>query len=265
MCTISWFFGSQSSHIFFNRDEQKTRAVAEPPSLMSSVNHVNIIMPIDPVGGGSWLVVNEYGWTFALLNYYQGRLPKGKLRSRGEIIRGVSGLHCYSEVVSFLSALTLENYAPFSLLCFAPFDDISDLPPYQNCSTHTATMLRWSGKELTVSAQSTPLFSSAVKFDEVVQQRSGLADQYFAGIKSESQRIEKHIQLHRSHTPTASAYSICMHRDDAQTVSFSHIQITQNDIVYSYSNGAPCKTKIEVSQQLKRLTCKVKEPNGLDR
>jgi len=255
MCTLSWFFGKNSTHVFFNRDEQKSRAIAEPPHVVS-INQVDRLMPIDPVGGGSWLAVNEYGWSFALLNFYQGRFPKGKLISRGDIIRGVSELNSFVDIVKFFDGLTLTKYAPFSLVCFAPCGiSASDIPPHQNESTQAATMLRWTGSVLQVVAQQSPLFSSAVMFDDVVLSRTKQAERYIAGLIDERERIDKHIALHCSHEPEASAQSICMHRDDAHTVSFSHIEVARDKVIFSYVNGSPCSVKTPTKHRLLRKEC----------
>src|SRR5438093_338902 len=46
--------------------------------------------------------------------------------------------------------------------------------------------------------------------------------------------------FHRSHAPVPSAYSPCMHREDASTMSFSCIQVTNRSIELSYLPHSPC-------------------------
>ncbi len=48
--------------------------------------------------------------------------------------------------------------------------------------------------------------------------------------------------FHRSHGdhPNGSAYSTCMHREDAATVSFSRIDVNVAEVRFHYSPGAPC-------------------------
>lgn len=255
MCTLSWFFGKTQTHVFFNRDEQKTRAIAKPPQVIS-VNQVDRLMPIDPVGGGSWLAVNEFGWTFALLNFYQGHIPKGNLISRGDIIRGVSELSCFDHIIDFFDGLELKKYAPFSLVCFAPIDaPVVEKPPHQCVDSQAATMLRWTGNTLQVVAQQSPLFSSAVMFDDVVLSRTQQVEEYIAGITCERELIGKYIALHRSHEPTASAQSICMHREDAHTVSFSHIEVARDNVIFNYTNGSPCTVSMSTKHVLFRKEC----------
>lgn len=255
MCTLSWFFGEKDTHVFFNRDEQKTRAIAEPPQVVF-INQIARLMPIDPVGGGSWLAVNEFGWAFALLNFYQGDLPKGKLISRGDIIRGVSELNCFSRIIEFFDELKLIKYAPFSLVCFAPNGTpVSDMPPHQSVDAQTATMLRWTGNALKIVAQKSPLFSSAVMFDDVILSRTKQVDCYLGDLDCESERIKKHVALHCSHEPEASAQSICMHREDAHTVSFSHIEVSCDKVFFNYTNGSPCTVSVPTRCMLSRKEC----------
>jgi hypothetical protein len=46
--------------------------------------------------------------------------------------------------------------------------------------------------------------------------------------------------FHRSHRPSRSAYSACMHRTDAETISFSRITVEADSIEFHYYPHAPC-------------------------
>ncbi len=48
-------------------------------------------------------------------------------------------------------------------------------------------------------------------------------------------------RAHRSHRPEKGAYSICMHREDARTVSFSHVTSKRNGVAFAYVAGPPCR------------------------
>jgi hypothetical protein len=48
---------------------------------------------------------------------------------------------------------------------------------------------------------------------------------------------------HSSHSQKGGAYSVCMHRADAATVSFSRIRVTPEQVEFHYTPGAPCATK----------------------
>jgi hypothetical protein len=47
-------------------------------------------------------------------------------------------------------------------------------------------------------------------------------------------------RFHSSHSPSRDAYSVCMHRGDAQTVSFSWIVVTPAEVRFLYSAAALC-------------------------
>lgn len=241
MCTISWLVSKDGYKVFFNRDEQRTRAKALPPKIIQE-NGVNTIMPIDPVGQGTWCVVNEYGVTFALLNYYQGRWPKGYLRSRGQIVRQCASFKKVSEAKEYVKRLEHQKFPPFSLLCFCP----------KKLSTQIS-MLRWSGKTLEESEQLSPLISSAVNYDEVFASRLNIYNE-FVGRKTDHERTaDDHIALHSSHLPEKSSMSICMHRDEAQTVSFSQVDVTNTEVEFHYSDGAPCETELVKAASMQRV------------
>ena len=188
-------------------------------------------MPIDPVGQGSWIATNAHGVTIALLNYYQGLVPEGELVSRGQIIRQLAGLSSLAEAVHFMEAWPLKRSAPFSLLVFDP-----------SAKLHCVPLLQWTGEHLLRSEQSSPLISSAVEYESVLNSRLKQFAAEDVGLQ----------QLHRSHQPSRSAYSICMHRSDAHTVSFTHISVDRERVTMSYQPEAPCKGRPPVVSSLTR-------------
>ena len=47
--------------------------------------------------------------------------------------------------------------------------------------------------------------------------------------------------FHTSHGAAPDAYSPCMHREDAGTVSFSWVVVTREEVRFLYSPSAPCQ------------------------
>lgn len=231
MCTISWFYHRNGYEVFFNRDEQISRPKAIPPEVKTT-NPVRGIMPLDPQGGGTWIAVNHFGCTFALLNYYQGRLPKGKLLSRGGIIPALLAVSSVDQVADILRQMNLNKYAPFSLLFFSLRN---------NAEMVQIPLFRWTGKELAKGDTTSPLISSAINYESVLEQRLLL---YKSRILCQSGEPtpEDFYQLHQSHEPKKSAYSVCMHREDAKTVSLSHISVGKG-ITFKYLDGSPCESR----------------------
>ena len=243
MCTISWRLDRGEYTVFFNRDESRMRARAIPPDIFH--NEVQqYIMPLDPQGGGSWIAVNANGLTFALLNNYQGRLPKGRLRSRGLLVRNLTVCVSLEEVKHYLQQQNLKSYAPFSLLVFTP--DVGDsLAPVP-----TIPLFRWDGRQLGMNLKTSPHFSSAIEFEEVCNLRHAVYDKLITSQKEVNN--QDFLYLHRSHLPSKSAQSICMHREDACTVSFSQVSVNQSEILFSYVDGAPCEQDIQAPVVLRR-------------
>jgi hypothetical protein len=46
--------------------------------------------------------------------------------------------------------------------------------------------------------------------------------------------------LHRSHQPDRDAFSVCMHREDAETVSYTEILATRRWAKMRYCARSPC-------------------------
>ena len=227
MCTISWCSQSNQLDVFFNRDESKKRDLALAPKIFQEGN-VKAIFPTDPVGGGTWFAVNNKKIVVALLNFYQGKTPKGRLISRGQLVRSLAFLPSLSSIEQAIDKLELVRYAPFSLICFDASNHLAD----------GAQLYRWDGRTLYNGLQQSPLFSSAFKFEDVSAHRHALYQQRFP--EGSPIAVEQLAAFHKSHDPEASAYSVCMHRDDAHTVSFSHVTLTDRQATYTYTHGAPC-------------------------
>jgi hypothetical protein len=47
--------------------------------------------------------------------------------------------------------------------------------------------------------------------------------------------------LHASHAPVRGSFSICMHRPDAATISYTEVAFTAGDLTMRYHAGHPCQ------------------------
>jgi hypothetical protein len=220
MCSVSWCIDDSGYQIFFNRDEQKTRAPAlAPQSFFQQETHV--LMPIDPVGQGSWISLNEYGLSLCLLNNYQGTKPEGELISRGQLLKRLSSEADLAQVEAHFGTLTLEQFAPFTLLAFE----------LENSKVRS---FEWNGKQACISNAVSPHFSSAVALDNVSEYRQSVYEH------EPMKNTEALLMFHSQHHPEHSHMSVCMHRDDAQTVSFTRIQVSKDSMQMNYVPGSPC-------------------------
>jgi len=238
MCTVSWLRDEGGYHLLFNRDEQRSRSQALIPQVFDFLGR-KIIMPIDPDGNGSWISTNQYRLSLCLLNFYQGDIPKGKLTSRGLLLKELSHHQYPDDIAQALSTLKLENYAPFSLLVLG----------YQPSSQLMVKMWVWDGHTLTANTPNSPYTSSSVAFEQVSSERMALARNFPVDVC-----VRDLESYHRSHAPAKGKLSVCMHREDAKSVSFSRISVQAQRVDFYYKNAAPCSNvplnKLSLALQL---------------
>jgi len=218
MCTLTYRLIEQGYELFFNRDEQKSRPQALQPTKNSTLN---AIYPIDPMGGGTWIAVHESGLSLALLNYYQAQVEPTlhHFTSRGVIIPHLLAHH--DDIQQQLMEMDLSVFQAFQLCVFHPTLSAS--------SRHTvlATQYIWNGKKLTWSELSTidslPITSSAVDYEQVARHRKYLFNNMLTTTLGYT---EDYIAYHQRQEKVGKR-AVNMLREDAQTVSFTHIKIQQ--------------------------------------
>jgi hypothetical protein len=228
MCTLSFVPHEQGYVVAMNRDELLSRAIAHPPELVRC-GAASAIYPNEPEGG-TWLAANEYGITLALLNWNDvaKTLAREKQRSRGLLIPELIGSSCSSEVNDLLRAQTLSGTLPCCLVgIFAREREVREW--------------RWDSHRL---AQTRHSWNIGHWFS------SGWSDQTAAarrGASFEAARNDADVgspawlrRLHRSHAPEPGPFSICVHRDDAATVSYSEIVCGPAEVEFLYQAGNPC-------------------------
>ena len=227
MCSVSWLLEENGYQVFFNRDEQKTRALAMPPK-QYQVNGVDIIMPLDPAGGGSWISINEFGLSLCLLNNYQGIVPNAPLISRGLLLKNMSSSRNIAQLTEAFHRLELSSFAPFTLLAFAP-----------NLTQHNGVVVayKWDGVQQNIVETDSPLFSSGVDLARVQAYRQAKYDQLISTGKNQ----QNLLMFHSHHHSEQPHLGTCMHRSDAHTVSFTHLRNRHGQASMFYAPGAPCE------------------------
>jgi hypothetical protein len=227
MCTVTFIARKRGYLLAMNRDEKRTRAIGLPPK-PRTIGHHRVICPSEP-GGGTWIALNDSGVTLALINWYSvpGRVKDGAV-SRGEIIPGLASAESGEAVASGLAALPLSHINPFRLI--GAFQETREVIEW-----------RWDLKQLTQKDhrwRNQQWISSG--FDEPAAQKirgrtfRRFLSQTSAGTPDWLRR------LHRSHLPSRGPFSTCMHRDDAVTVSFTEISVSQTRGALRHNRGAPC-------------------------
>lgn len=229
MCTVSWAATADGYELFCNRDERRTRGAAHAPTVRAS-RGVRFIAPTDAEAGGTWIAANENGLTLCLLNRYSEGAAQaaGEFKSRGLLLPELMSLSDPFEVMRAVACRGLSQFRPFTLLAL-----VQGAPPAVAC---------WTGQRLLVCEEDgdslMPLTSSSFNSTEVVRERLKLFRRMADG--PTNQRTETLTRFHHSHEPEPGPLSICMHRPDASTVSFSRLKVNDGSVEFYYQPGPPC-------------------------
>jgi hypothetical protein len=227
MCTVSWTRRPGGYHLLCNRDEKRTRRPGLPPRI-AETGGVRYIAPTDADHRGTWIAVNEFGIGACLLNGTGEADRDPALQSRGMVIRELIRARSIDDCAFLLRHVCLKPFAPFTLVLLEPGEP--------------ALVAEWGNAELAIDAagdERMPLTSSSYDADGV--RRSRLWE--FAARAASAGSVDANLLywFHASHAPSAGAYSPCMHRDDAESVSFSWVVVSRNEVRFLYSPAPPCR------------------------
>ncbi len=186
------------------------------------------------------MAVNQFRISFCLLNRYvplNASLDEKKIyRSRGLLLLDLADARSLTEAWDRASRFSLEEYPPFTLVALEP-----DAP---------ALLLDWTGRRLFHQFSDEKLkllVSSSYDHRGAEMARRDLFDRMRAEAgTSDTAWVDA---FHSSHLPYRGAYSPCMHRADASTVSFSCVKVAGDHIEFSYSPGAPCEQKESIQRR----------------
>jgi hypothetical protein len=230
---VTWLDSDDGYQIFFNRDERKERKPALPPEILQC-GDTRFIAPRDGDFGGTWIAVNDHGLCVCLVNGFAaaGRSAQEERReytTRGRLPMITIGRATVSGAASTLHSLDLACFRPFVLVVFA--------------TGGAGLVARWSGASLEVDdgrPAEQPLVSSSFYTNEVRRNRTAVF-RALAGSHTGPDPTSMHLAFHRSHDPTAGPNSPCMHRPEASTVSFSHVQVDSRRLRFGYVPDSPCR------------------------
>lgn len=232
MCTVSWMYGQEGYELFCNRDERHTRAAALPPRV-HQFQDISFISPLDPEGGGSWIGANQFGVTLCLLNAYDTSQEKQTHHiSRGRLLWYLMDCQSVSEISRRIERISMHVFRPLTLVALS--------------LSEKAGVFHWNGTDLWINRNGDderPLISSSFDLDSVQQARRNEWRHLFSE-KSKELTASTLRKFHASHAPSPSPYSVCMHRHDARTVSFTHISVNSQSIQMLYLPTSPCQADI---------------------
>ena len=247
MCTVTWVHDDDGYQLLFNRDEKRTRKPATSPQ-PAMRDGVRFLAPVDGDFGGTWIGVNELGVSVCLLN--GANLTRSKfqpatsgqpesLKSRGLLLLDLIAAPSVASACERLCRTDLSAFEPFTIAALEPGPPVS--------------LVEWNGAEKTVipcGESYLPLTSSSFDAEGARTKRQ---DEYLR-LLNPGGHVNANLlfAFHQSHGPAPSAYSPCMHRADAETVSFSWIRVTASQVDFFYKPAAPCKCSPGESKKLAR-------------
>ena len=241
MCTVTFIARRSGYALGMNRDEKLTRVRARPAA-RHRLGDGGALFPSEP-NGGTWVGVNDSGATLALINWYSvATRVAGETVSRGEAVR--SALHSESPagVDAALAQLPLNRVNSFRLIGVFP-------------KAKTVVEWRWDLRQLQRFShpwQTNIWISSG--FDEPGAQRTRGNSFREALRQSSAGSTEWLRRLQRAHGPERGPYSLCMHRDDATTVSYTEVVVSPRAATLRYTPGAPCCTAAQPALSLAILS-----------
>ncbi|MBL8220505.1 MAG: NRDE family protein [Bryobacterales bacterium] len=227
---MSWVHEAHGYQVLCNRDEKRTRKQAAPPAAFVREG-VQYVAPCDGDCGGTWIASNERGMTLCLLNgATRGERFVGG-RSRGLLIPELIASQSLWEMRERVWSMNLACYAPFVLVGLEPGSP--------------ATLIEWDGVETMIAPNGEPYMpvtSSSFDSDAVRQRRRA----EFERLRTEAGQVDIEMlwRFHSSHELHGDAYATCMHRDDAETVSFSWVQVSGQSVEFRYWGNAPCRWRM---------------------
>jgi uncharacterized protein with NRDE domain len=243
MCTATWIRAQDGYELFFNRDELRTRKPALAPRLRE-LGGARFLAPTDGDAGGTWLGVNEHGVTIGLANGVRTARDDGPatFRSRGLLVLGLLAAASVDEVRRRLEAADARVYRSFELFAI----DAQALPRTWRSDGRAIVDLEGSS----VAEEGTLLLSSSSDRARARAEREAL----LARMREEHGSLDADLlaRFHASHEPERGAWSPCVHREEASTVSESRVRVGAREVAFGYRAGPPCEGGVLAWKELPR-------------
>jgi hypothetical protein len=228
MCTLTFIPKPGGYLLGMNRDESVRRELALPPGIVQAEG-VAAAYPREGVTGGTWIAVNAVGISMALLNQNRGPNAQPKLRSRGLVIPSLIHSGNMRQTVARLEKTDFTGMMPFLLSAFFP-------------SERTIAEWKWDGSYM----QTRPWtwrprhwFSSGISDSMATQVRGAFcADAWRRRDAGSADWLRK---VHASHAPVRGSFSVCVHRPEAASVSYTEIAFDGQQVGLHYRSGQPCQ------------------------
>ncbi len=228
MCTLTFVPAEDGYLVGMNRDELHTRPEALPPKVLER-NGIEMVYPREP-SGGTWIACDDHGNLLALLNWHGNESHNlGEQRkTRGLLIRELIGEPGWSTTDSHFHHMNLDGLFPFRLIGVFRSEKV-------------VNEWRWDGtaKQLLSFPWARKHWFSSSLSDSLAEKERGRACEAVAGepMAGSNGWLRR---LHSSHVPRPGPFSVCVHRQDAATVSYTEVRCSGSLISIGYLDGNPC-------------------------
>jgi len=243
MCTLTVVTGNGEYLMAMNRDEKIARGAGLPPAIRE-FDGSRVIYPSEG-NGGTWLATNEYGIALALLNW-NDIAPHGrdaKRRRRGRVIPTLIDSRSLSDLHEVFSVSNFVGMMPFRLVGVFP-------------SEQEIWEWRWDSAQIDFDVhawESRHWFSSSLS-DERAESLRGAACRV-ARHESDAGSVRWLRRLQASHAGGPGPFSLCVHREDVKTLSYTEVVLSSGSVRMCHFRGSPCtinpadSTEIEIERR----------------
>jgi hypothetical protein len=258
MCTVSFLPKSQGFYLAMNRDEKLDRFTALAPAI-SELGSRRAVFPREPTGG-TWISANDAGICLALINWHRiEREPKHDVISRGEIVKALAGRSSAEEIVNGVMKLPLRKLRPFRLIAIVPSRKIVIEWCWNldrlNRRNHEWQRRHWFSSgfdEARAERERAEVCASFVAGGDDPGKHETSSRPKQASVNAAGYSLNWLRQLHCSHAPAHGPFSICMHRPDAATVSYTEVAVRNRQVIMRYRPGPACSPAALVAKSISR-------------
>lgn len=229
MCTLSFIPTDDGYLAGMNRDELLNRPLARSPELFRQAE-MTVVRPSEP-SGGTWIACNSHGILLALLNWNDLRrqTTSEKPQTRGVVIPKAIWQSDSSSVDAALRQMRLGGMLPFRLVGIFR-KEAAVIAWHWDGIRSARTNLPWTRQHW---------FSSSIS-DALAARLRGAACEKATRLSILHSR-DWLRSLHASHLPSPGAFSICVHRRDAATLSYTEVCSRGDFTSMNYFPGHPCR------------------------
>jgi len=199
--------------LVINRDELRTRPIAQRPVTVTLPNGCAGAWPVDPAGGGTWVGAGAHGLAMATMNV--NPTPKPSMPAAKELIsRGT------------LIPMMLDAESARSAIARLASVDTAKMPPFRVIAVDGRDIIEASWDRVDLNVTMRPMqaccFVSSGLGDVRAMPRLGLFD-VMVGEHGVSQRMQD--SFHRHQWSERPEISVRMERPDARTVSTTSVRV----------------------------------------